>query len=255
MRDLSTLFESVFDHAPIGMSVVDLGRRRLRVNDAFCQLLGRSRDDLVGTDISDGVHPDDVAIGVEEHGRLLCGEVTSFQVQRRYVHAWGYPVWVRTTVSLVRDESGHPRYFVAQVQSIAQQKAREARLEHVVDHDFLTGLFNRRYFDRALEHELDRSQRYGSGGTLLLADIDGFKDVNDRFGHAAGDDLLTSVAAVLKQHVRCTDVLARVIRRGRWRPLQKLYPSRRAFVAVFGAADARGVTGRGRLMPRPAYPA
>lgn len=208
-RDLSTLFESVFDHAPIGMSLLDLGWHRVRVNDAFCQLLGRSRTELLGTHIAEGMHPDDVAIGSEEPARLLSGEIKSYQVQKRYLHAWGYPVWVLITVSLIRDEAGAPLYFVAQVQNIAQQKAREERLEHMVDHDFLTGLFNRRYFDRALEHELDRSRRYGPGGVLLLADIDHFKEVNDRFGHAAGDDLLKSVAATLKQHVRRTDVLAR----------------------------------------------
>ena len=208
-RDLSTVLESVFDNAPIGMSLVDLEWRRVRVNNSLCQLLGRPRADLLGTHINLGTHPQDVDIDKADRERLLRGEVKSYQVQKRYVHAWGYSVWVLLTVSLIRDGRGKPLYVLAQVQNITEQKAREERLEHVVDHDFLTGLFNRRYFDRALEHELDRSRRYGSAGSLLLVDLDHFKEVNDRLGHAAGDDLLKSVAATLKQHVRKTDVLAR----------------------------------------------
>ena len=206
---MSTVLESVFDNAPIGMSLVDLEWRRVRVNNAFCQLLGRPRADLIGTHVHFGTHPDDMDLDTADRERLLRGEIKSYQVQKRYVHAWGYDVWVLLTVSLIRDGRGKAPYVIAQVQNITEQKAREERLEHVVDHDFLTGLFNRRYFDRALEHELDRSRRYGSAGSILLVDLDHFKEVNDRLGHAAGDDLLKSVAATLKQHVRKTDVLAR----------------------------------------------
>ena len=208
-RDLSTVLESVFDNAPIGMSLVDLEWRRVRVNNSFCQLLGRPRADLIGTHVHFGTHPDDIDLDAADRERLLRGEIKSYQVQKRYVHAWGYDVWVLLTVSLIRDGRGKALYVIAQVQNITEQKAREERLEHVVDHDFLTGLFNRRYLDRALEHELDRSRRYGSAGSILLVDLDHFKEVNDRLGHAAGDDVLKSVAATLKQHVRKTDVLAR----------------------------------------------
>src|SRR6185436_13471131 len=201
-RNLSTVLESVFDNAPIGMALLDLEWRRVRVNDAFCQLLGRPSVDLVGTNVNYGTHPEDVDRDLHDRERLLRGEIKSYQVQKRYVHAWGYAVWTLITVSLVRDGRGKPIYVIAQVQNITEQKAREERLEHVVDHDFLTGLFNRRYFDRALAHELDRSRRYGYTGAILLVDLDHFKAVNDRLGHAAGDDLLKSVAATLKQHVR-----------------------------------------------------
>ena len=208
-RDLSTVLESVFDTSPIGMSLVDLEWRRVRVNNSFCQLLGRPRAELIGTHVNVGTHADDLDLDTADRERLLRGEIKSYQVQKRYVHAWGYDVWVLLTVSLIRDGRGKPQYAIAQVQNITEQKAREERLEHVVDHDFLTGVFNRRYFDRALEQELDRSRRYGSAGSILLVDLDHFKDVNDRLGHAAGDDVLKSVAAALKQHVRKTDVLAR----------------------------------------------
>src|SRR5439155_4123502 len=68
----------------------------------------------------------------------------------------------------------------------------------------------RRRFDEELSQEVERSKRYGSSGAVLLVDLDNFKEVNDAFGHKAGDDVLESVAQVLKHRIRQTDVLARV---------------------------------------------
>src|SRR6185503_5335243 len=84
------------------------------------------------------------------------------------------------------------------------------RLEHLVDHDFLTALFNGRRFEQALAQETKSAARYGGGGAVLLLDLDNFKDVNDRFGHKAGDDLLKTVAAALRGRIRETDILARL---------------------------------------------
>jgi diguanylate cyclase (GGDEF)-like protein len=93
---------------------------------------------------------------------------------------------------------------------ITERKELERRLEHLIDHDFLTGLFNRRRFEQALIQETKLQGRYGGRGALLLLDLDHFKDINDRFGHKAGDDLLRAIAATLRARVRETDILARL---------------------------------------------
>lgn len=87
-------------------------------------------------------------------------------------------------------------------------KANEM-IAHMADHDPLTGLLNRRHFQRALEGWIEYAIRYNRKGTLLFIDVDKFKEVNDRFGHSAGDQYLTAVAALLTKTLRSTDILAR----------------------------------------------
>ncbi len=99
---------------------------------------------------------------------------------------------------------------MTQVQDISERKEMARRLEYVVDHDFLTGLFNRRHFEQELSKETARAVRYGAPGAVLLIDLDNFKEVNDTFGHRAGDDVLKGVAGLLRQRLRHTDVVARL---------------------------------------------
>jgi diguanylate cyclase (GGDEF)-like protein/PAS domain S-box-containing protein len=202
--------ESAFNYAPIGMALIDLHGRRFQVNDAFCRLIGYSRAQLVGSTVSATTHPDDIDIGREERERLLRNEIRAYQVDKRYVHAWGHHIWVQVTVSLVRGRQGEAKYFISQIQDISKRRAEEKRLEELADHDSLTGLLNRRRFEEELSKELSRAARTGTPGAVLLIDLDRFKDVNDRYGHRAGDLLLRTVAEALRRRVRETDVLARL---------------------------------------------
>jgi len=89
-------------------------------------------------------------------------------------------------------------------------QARIADLEARVDIDPLTDTLNRRGFERELRRSLAYVKRYGTGAALLYLDLDGFKPVNDRHGHAAGDAVLRAIAAALVRHVRASDVVARI---------------------------------------------
>ena len=113
-------------------------------------------------------------------------------------------------MSLVRDDEGKALYVVTQVQDISERKELAQRLEYLIDHDFLTGLANRRRFEQELSREAERVARYGAPGAVLVIDLDNFKDVNDTFGHKAGDDLLKGVAGALRHRMRQTDLLARI---------------------------------------------
>ncbi len=209
-RHLDRPFEIAFRNAPIGMALVDGVGRLLKVNAALCRLLGFSQSQLQATTLEAITDPVDVDLDARRKRDLLDGRIPSYEIELRYRHARGHPLWVLVTASLVRDERGRPLYGITQVQDISERKELAERLAYQVQHDFLTGLSNRRRFEQELAREVRRASRYGSGGALLLIDLDHFKCVNDSLGHKAGDDLLKEVATALKRRMRQTDVLARV---------------------------------------------
>lgn len=203
-------FENAFTHAPIGMALVDMAGRSLRVNDALSRITGYTAAQLRARPFRDLSDPHDVDVDAARLLELVDGRMPTYQIEKRFRHASGHPVWVLLSVSLVRDDEGRPLHLIAQVQDISERKELERRLERLVDHDFLTTLFNGRRFEQALAQETRSAARYGGGGAVLLLDLDHFKIVNDRFGHKAGDDLLKMVAAELRGRIRDTDVLARL---------------------------------------------
>jgi diguanylate cyclase (GGDEF)-like protein len=94
--------------------------------------------------------------------------------------------------------------------SLKAEQARVKELEATADIDPLTGVFNRRGFDRELKRSLAYVRRYWTRAALVYVDLDGFKPVNDRHGHAAGDAVLKAVAATLTANVRASDTVARL---------------------------------------------
>ena len=203
-------FEIVFSNAPIGMAIIDMNDRWLQVNDALCRITGHTETELKAKALRSFLHPDDIDLDAPLLQQLCDGEISSYHVEKRCLHALGQFVWMVITVSLVRNREGRALYLIMQFQDISERKESAGRLEYLADHDFLTGLYNRRYFEQELAREVDRAARYKSAGAVLLIDLDNFKVLNDTFGHMAGDDLLKGIAGLLKHRVRHTDILARV---------------------------------------------
>ena len=93
---------------------------------------------------------------------MLDGELSSHRAERRYLHASGSAVWVAVNSTLVRDADGKPLHFLSQMQDITERRRHEAELRHMADHDPLTGLLNRRSFERELERHVAYVERYGA---------------------------------------------------------------------------------------------
>ncbi len=210
LHEVQARFETAFANAPIGMALVDMEGRWLQVNDALCRITGYNEKELKGTTLEAITHPEDVGLDADSRRELVDGRVNSFQIEKRYRHALGHYFWVLLTVSLVRDAQSRALHVISQVQDLSERKNLAQRLEYLIDHDFLTGLFNRRRFELELSREAERVARYGAKAAVLVMDLDHFKDVNDAFGHKSGDDLLRGVAGALRHRIRQTDLLARV---------------------------------------------
>ena len=203
-------FRRAFNDAPIGMGLVALDGRWLRVNQRLIEITGFSGAQLLASTFQDITHPDDIDIDVEHSRQLLAGEVRSYQMEKRYVRPDGESIWVMLSVSLVRGMDDEPLYFISQVENINERKRVERELTRLAEHDSLTGLLNRRRFQQELERERKRARRHHGCAAILYIDIDRFKRVNDAHGHKAGDDVLQSIARRLVLRLRDTDIIARL---------------------------------------------
>ncbi len=118
-------FTSAFENAAIGMVVLGIDSRRLRVNRALCEMLGYSQAELLAPNAPEVTHPDEVAEDMLQRNRALAGEIDTYQREKRFLHKSGKLVWVALTSSLVRDKQGQPLHFVSQLQDITERKHAE----------------------------------------------------------------------------------------------------------------------------------
>jgi PAS domain S-box-containing protein len=128
LQDSETRFRSAFDNSAIGMSLVSLDGRRLRVNRALCDMLGATQTELLDSTIQSNTHPDDIATDQALMSQLLRKELTSQQVEKRYITPSGQLVRTLLDIALVKNEQGQPLYFVAQLQNITHRKQAEEAL-------------------------------------------------------------------------------------------------------------------------------
>ena len=203
-------FRRAFDDAPIGMAVSTLEGKFLEVNQALCAITGYPPHELAGRTFSEITHPDDLDADFVVMWGLVSGEIDSSADEKRYLRADDSVVWVARSVTLVRDADGKPLHYLDQIQDITERRHFEGELRHLADHDPLTGLLNRRRFEQELDRHVAEVDRYGARGALIVFDLDHFKDVNDALGHPAGDELILSVAALLQDRLRESDLLARL---------------------------------------------
>jgi PAS domain S-box-containing protein len=128
LRESEERFRGAFDGASIGMALVSPEGRFLEVNRALCGILGYTDDELLAKTFQDLTHPDDLEADRDQARQLLANEITTYQVEKRYLCKDGRVAWVRVTVSLVHDAQSDPLYFVFQMQDVTPYKAAGAAL-------------------------------------------------------------------------------------------------------------------------------
>jgi diguanylate cyclase (GGDEF)-like protein/PAS domain S-box-containing protein len=210
LRRATEQFTSAFAHAPIGMALVGVDGRFLRVNRALCDLVGYAEDDLLAMAFQDITHAEDLDADLALIEAVLRGDRADYTMEKRYVRADGRVIWALLAVSLVTDADGVPLHFISQVQDISERHELELRLREQAEHDHLTGLYNRRRFHEELRRQIGRVARSGEAAMLAMIDLDRFKDVNDRDGHVAGDELLRAISQALAARLRRSDTLGRL---------------------------------------------
>ncbi|MDX6690691.1 MAG: hypothetical protein QOG15_2148 [Solirubrobacteraceae bacterium] len=205
------LFRSAFEGSPMGMALTDADGGIVRVNSALCDLTGYTAAQLAGTQFDALIHTVEGGYDRRAIGALLQGERTHYKDEAPILHAGGASIWVALQATTIEDEDeGAPRRFLVQVQDVTHRRRYEENLHYLATHVPLTGLHYRSSFAEQLDTHADLVRRYGTGGALLLLDLDHFKYVNDTLGHQAGDQVIARVATVLAARLRDSDVLARL---------------------------------------------
>lgn len=202
-------YRAAVDAAAI-FSETDLAGRITYVNEQFCSISGYSREELLGADhriLNSGQH--EPGLFVDMWQALTAGEVWKGEICNRAKDGSLY--WVDSTmVPLFDPLTGELRKFVSIRFDITHKRQLLHTLQWRVGHDVLTGLPNRSLLGELLGQELDRSRDAGASLAVCMLDLDGFKAVNDGYGHASGDLLLVEVARRLKHILREGDAVARL---------------------------------------------
>ncbi|MET7015634.1 sensor domain-containing diguanylate cyclase [Uliginosibacterium flavum] len=191
-----------------GMVVTDAAGFVIRINQSFTALTGYAPEEIVGKTLRilrSGRHDHDFYAAMWE--TILADGYWQGQIWNRRKDGQIYPVWL--TITAVKNEAGHITHYVGASFDISRQVQHQSEISNLAFYDPLTGLANRRLFTDRLGHAFAKSGRSGKFGAVLYIDLDRFKEVNDKLGHAEGDRLLELVADRLATNVREGDTVAR----------------------------------------------
>jgi diguanylate cyclase (GGDEF)-like protein/PAS domain S-box-containing protein len=212
----SELLDAVLDAATSLILVVDAEGRLVRWNRACEALLGYTAAEFETRHSLLDLIPAEERHVAEETLRALRAGESPVRAEFNWRTRDGDLRLIEWSTTALTGPDGRVTYLVGTGIDVTEarrldleRRAAEARLRHTADHDALTGLFNRRRFEEELDRHIAHGRRYGTDGALLLLDLDDFKQVNDTFGHRAGDRALTAVAVVLLQRLRESDIVAR----------------------------------------------
>lgn len=195
------LYNDLFYMAPIGYVLFDEEYRLLKVNNAFCELIEKSVNELIGTKFTDNICSANLTDFYKEMDNMK-DETKKVQL---ILKTYDMSTYVNIVCNYIKSEGND--YIGCALVDITDEKNISKKLEYLSFHDQLTNLYNRRFFDEEIKR-LDVLRNLPL--TLIMADVNGLKLVNDSFGHKAGDELLVKVANSIKSGCREDDIIVRV---------------------------------------------
>jgi len=202
-------FKVIIDNTLNSVVITDTQGVIEYVNKRFTEISGLESKDVIGGKpklwSSEETDPD---VYAQLHQTLNEGDYWQGELKNK--HRTGRMYWARTTMFPVKSSKNCITKFICVQEDITQQKHDKETIEHLVNHDPLTGLPSLRLGKDRLEQAILGAQRHNLSAAVMFIDLDGFKDINDEFGHAAGDKVLIEVGQRIVTELRQTDTVARI---------------------------------------------
>lgn len=206
-RSISSRLQAIIETAVIAIAVLDMEQRIVQCNPALQTMLQLPPHEIIGRRLREFSHPEDANIGLDLFHEVTQGRREFYQVESRYLRRDESVTWGSLSVSLLRNIQGNPEFAVALIEDVTIRKQTQDKLQYLSFHDALTGLYNRLY----CEVEMERLQHsHQAPISVVAADVDGLKMVNDTSGHPCGDKLIQRAGLVLRKSFRNEDVVARI---------------------------------------------
>lgn len=212
IKETESRFVTMFESSPLGMLLIDLRTTNLiEINPAYTSIVGRSAAEIIKLGWQKITHPADLAENTHNLEQLQAGEIDHFKMLKRFIKPDDSIVWAELTVNIieVQPDPVNPQYL-AVIEDVTAKKKSEEKIWYQANFDFLTDLPNRHMLQDRLSQMIIRARRDGQEFSVLLIDLDQFKDVNDTLGHDKGDLLLIEAASRISLCVRESDVVARL---------------------------------------------
>jgi len=206
LRDSERRFRALIEHSRDAIALISADGSILYESPAASRIVGYAVQELVGKKMFGWIHPDDLQNAMSLFAQLLQEPGASVNVEFRYRHKDGSWRWLEGTATNLLAEPS-VQALVANYRDITERKRVEEELRYLSTHDTLTGLYNRAFFEEELAR-LERGRQFPV--SLVMADMDGLKTVNDSLGHGVGDELLRHAAQFLRAAFRAEDVVARI---------------------------------------------
>jgi diguanylate cyclase (GGDEF)-like protein/PAS domain S-box-containing protein len=195
--------------AAIGMALTDVSGFFQLVNPALARMLGRDEHWLLRHRVDDVIDPQHQQLIDSIRDSLARGETEKFEGQLRLVRADGTSLWARVAAVMVGGDHDTPASFMIQIVDVTAEREAQEQLSYQAFHDALTGLRNRAWILDMLEVDLRTARRTSTSVGVFFIDLDNFKLVNDSLGHAAGDEVLATVADRIASVLRPADRVGR----------------------------------------------
>ena len=213
LEERATQLRFVLEGSELGFWDWNLSTGRVERNARWAQMLGYTYEEIQTTaqQWSDFIHPDDRDRAWASIHAVVEGRAAAHKEEYRMRCKDGSHRWILDQAKVMaRDDQGKALRMCGTHTDITERKLLEEELTRQAHIDYLTGVFNRRHFMERAEQELHRAHRYGTPLSLFMLDIDHFKNINDRYGHKVGDEVLKALATVSQSTLRNVDLLGRL---------------------------------------------